>query len=244
MLVLDLARLVVGGALLGFAAWTDHRWRRAPNALWLVMVAAGVTILAIQAALDPAAFAGRWPYLVGAPLFAGAIYVFWRVGLLAGGADAKALMALAVLLPFPLVFNASVPVLQSPLPGSVVVLGDSLLAVLFLPLVFIVRNLLNGDLRFPAMFLGYKLPLAEVPERWVWPMEHPDGDGGTNLHLFASKGPEFTWESLEELEELGIEEIWVTPKVPFMLPLTGGFLLAFLAGDVLTAAVAWVLPMG
>jgi prepilin signal peptidase PulO-like enzyme (type II secretory pathway) len=40
-------------------------------------------------------------------------------------------------------------------------------------------------------------------------------------------------EELAEFEKLGITEIWVTPKIPFMIPLLAGFLAAFVLGDIL-----------
>ncbi len=52
--VLDLLRLLVGTTLLSFAAYTDWKWRRAPNVLWLLMAGAGVALLAADVALDPA----------------------------------------------------------------------------------------------------------------------------------------------------------------------------------------------
>jgi len=40
-------------------------------------------------------------------------------------------------------------------------------------------------------------------------------------------------EELAEFEKLGIKEIWVTPKIPFMIPLLAGFLATFILGDIL-----------
>jgi prepilin signal peptidase PulO-like enzyme (type II secretory pathway) len=40
-------------------------------------------------------------------------------------------------------------------------------------------------------------------------------------------------EELAEFEKLGIKEIWVTPKIPFMIPLLAGFLATFFLGDIL-----------
>jgi prepilin signal peptidase PulO-like enzyme (type II secretory pathway) len=42
-----------------------------------------------------------------------------------------------------------------------------------------------------------------------------------------------TQKELEEFEELGIKEIWVTPKIPFMIPLLIGFIVSFILGDIL-----------
>jgi len=43
-----------------------------------------------------------------------------------------------------------------------------------------------------------------------------------------------TDEELKAFEDEGIKEIWVTPKVPFMIPLLAGFLVSFFLGDILS----------
>ena len=40
-------------------------------------------------------------------------------------------------------------------------------------------------------------------------------------------------DELNEFEKQGINEIWVTPKIPFMIPLLAGFICAFVLGDIL-----------
>jgi prepilin signal peptidase PulO-like enzyme (type II secretory pathway) len=44
-------------------------------------------------------------------------------------------------------------------------------------------------------------------------------------------------EELAEFEKQGITEIWVTPKIPFMIPLLIGFLVSFFLGDLLLQLV-------
>lgn len=239
MLAADLVRVATGTAVLLFASWTDLQWRRAPNLLWWLVAAVGAIVLAAELLAAPQEVLSSWPYLVVAPAFAGAMLGAWRLGLLAGGADAKALASLAILLPFPVHVAPGIPLLPSPMPGAFTVMADSLLVVLVLPLAFLVRNLARGDLRFPALLLGYRLPLEDLGETWCWPMEHPDPDGpGTAVSYLPNRGPPFTRDSLRELEERGVEEVWVTPKVPYMVPLAGGLVAAFTLGDVLYAALA------
>ena len=40
-------------------------------------------------------------------------------------------------------------------------------------------------------------------------------------------------DELKAFEKECISEIWVTPKVPFMIPLLAGFLFSFILGDIL-----------
>ena len=38
---------------------------------------------------------------------------------------------------------------------------------------------------------------------------------------------------LDEFENQNIDDIWVTPKIPFMIPLLAGFIFAFIFGDIM-----------
>ncbi len=49
-------------------------------------------------------------------------------------------------------------------------------------------------------------------------------------------------EAFARIHALGEERVWVTPKVPFMIPLLVGFVLAFGVGDILSGAMVHFLP--
>jgi preflagellin peptidase FlaK len=287
VLLLDLARLLLGTALLAFASFTDWRWRRAPNALWWVMLGFASLALLVEAALDPAPLAGKWPYLLAAPVsvvlasrstlgdvlagalgaagvagalaearyapgiltaqwpwlvgivvFVAVIYAFWYFGLIAGGADAKALMAIAVLLPFPLALGERVPLLQDQLPGAFAVLGNSLVLFLAIPVALLVWNVAHGDVRFPNLLLGYKRRARDITHGHAWPMELVDEKGARTTKLFSSRmSPSEVDEAFARVQALGDERVWVTPKVPYMIPLLAGFVCAFVFGDLLYAGI-------
>ncbi|HLE96800.1 MAG TPA: hypothetical protein VI997_05465, partial [Candidatus Thermoplasmatota archaeon] len=166
----DIVRLALGTAVLAFASWTDWRWRRAPNVLWLVVAGAGAFLLAVDLAVTPKAVVGRWPYLVSVPGFAAFIWVAWRLRLIAGGADAKALMSLAVLVPFP-VDLGGLPFAPSAMPGSFAILGNSMIAFLLVPFGLALWNLAHGEARFPHLLLARSIPLAAMGSGHAWPME-------------------------------------------------------------------------
>lgn len=239
--LLDLARLFAGVALLAFAAYTDGRWRRAPNVLWVVMAALGLVLLSVEAALDWPLFLARWPYLAFVAGFAAFIYAFWWLGLIAGGADAKALMALGLLVPFPIALAEGVPRWQGPMPGSFTILGNSLLLFLAIPLAMAVYNASRGHFGL-LMFLGTKREAASVRRGHLWPMETVAEDGTRRTRLFASRmAAEDIDKAFERVQALGSEKVWVSPKIPFMIPLLGGFIAAFTAGDLLLTAIQAVL---
>lgn len=242
--LLDLLRLFLAATLLAFASYTDWQWRRAPNVLWIIGAVAGGVLLAVEAALDLPAFLARWPYLVGVPVFAGVVYGLWWVGLIAGGADAKALMAFGVLMPFPLALAEGIPLWQTPLPGGVVLLMNSLLAFLLIPLAFFAWNLAHGDVRLPHAFLGVKRRAADVRRGHVWPMETVDAEtGARRTKLFASRMSDSEIEeTFARVQALGEQKVWVSPKIPFMIPMLVGLLLAFTVGDLMLGSMLEFLP--
>ncbi len=234
----DLARLFVAATLLAFASWTDWMWRRAPNVLWVILGGAGLIILGVEAALDWDRMVGLWPYLVAAPALALFFFAAWWIGLIAGGADAKALMALAFLLPFPLDIGP-LPLIQSVMPGSVALLSDSLIAVLVIPVYFLVRNTFAGDFGL-RMFLGRRVPLDTLVDRQAWPMERVV-DGKVKTSWFPSRSEAPLDETVTALREAGVERVWITPKIPFMIPMLIGLVVAYTLGDLLMGSLKLIL---
>jgi preflagellin peptidase FlaK len=165
--------------------------------------------------------------------------LFYFVGLLHGGADAKAFMSLAILFPIYPVING-MPLLQASgfdledaqiaFPFAFLVLMWAALAqVLTVPLAMLAKNLAKGDRGFPEMFLGYKMDIANVPKKFVWPMEQVR-DGEVVMVVFPKRGENVKVE-LAKLREKGLTRIWVTPKVPFMIPMLIGLVLALVIGN-------------
>lgn len=226
---LDVARLGVAAGVLAFASYTDWRWRRAPDLLWLVAGVAGLALLLAEAALDPAV-PRQWPLLAASGLFAAMVLGLHALGLLAGGADAKALMALALLLPLPLHLGPF-PLHPSPLPPAFGVLGDALLAFLAVPLGLLAANAARGHLRWPFALLALRMPIEDARRKHYWPMEYVK-DGEVRTMWMPSR---FLWEDedWDALKAAGRTDVWVTPKVPFMLPLLAGLVAAAFYGDAL-----------
>ena len=99
-ILLNISRFIVGVGILSYASYTDIKTRRASNMLWVIMGSAGGILLLIQYITD--SFEGdNIYYLVFIPIMIILVYVMFQLRLIFGGADAKALMALAILLPIP-----------------------------------------------------------------------------------------------------------------------------------------------
>ncbi|MFQ3284372.1 MAG: preflagellin peptidase FlaK [Natronomonas sp.] len=164
----DLLRLLVV-PVFAWAAYRDIRTRRVPNRTWLPLVAVGMLALTWDLLALGMPGAERRLFLVQAAVSLGFVaplgYVFWRIGGF-GGADAKAIITLAVVFPvYPAyeVFGSPYPVYHAPLGVfSFTILSNAVLAGLLYPLVLAVRNLPRGEFT-PAMFVGRPVRLADVP---------------------------------------------------------------------------------
>lgn len=164
----------------------------------------------------------------------------YQFGLLRGGADAKAVMAVALLFPgvyphlasFPVLATSPIvePVLAVWFPFSFVVLLNAALLFLVVPILFLTRNAAAGQVRFPQAMLGYRVPLDAVP-RFAWLMDRIE-EGQLVSALFP-KRQEDRAEQVRLLREHGYEMVWVTPQFPFLVALLVGYLLAIIVGNVL-----------
>lgn len=174
---------------------------------------------------------------------------FYQLGLLRGGADAKAMMALTLLVP--LYPDASpFPVLTIPpsvqgtmqilFPFSLTVLVNAAILFLAVPIAYLVVNASRGDLELPQALFGTKASLDHLPPH-VWLMERVDRRGERVAVLFPAHRADES-EETARLKAAGADRVWVQPKVPFMVPLLVGFLLAFVVGNLMLGFLTAVLP--
>jgi len=225
--IFDLIRLFTGISILFYASYTDIKTRRASNFLWMIMGFIGGILLIIQYfTLD---FENIY-YLIFIPIMIGFVYLLFQLRLIFGGADAKALMAIAILVPIEPSINQFPVWGGTVMPFSWTIFANSIIIFLFIPLFLLFYNLGKGNAKFPHSLLGYKMSIKEAKEKFVWPLErYKDGK-----RKFVYMPKEFdASKEYKEFEKYGINEIWVTPKIPFMIPLLVGFIFAFVFGDIL-----------
>lgn len=224
-------RFLLGGAMLLGAVVYDLRQRRVPNPWWIPFAwLAGVLVVG-----DLSASGTDWTMLgirYGMSLaLAGLVYLMWRVHLF-GGADAKGLMVLAALAPWP-------PERSHALQPALDALANGALLMVLVPVLFLLANVARGHLAFPAALLGTRRPLAKARQRFVWPMQVPDpvAPGGLRWRYWQRIGGDLAAE-YHALERQGVQEVWVTPKVPFLVPVAAGWAVAWWKGNLLMALAA------
>ncbi len=228
-----LARWGLVALMLSIGVVLDLRTRRVPNRVWLPFLGLGVLFAARDLAVTPDKADLLVPYGIAAVL-CGLLYLLWRLRLF-GGADAKALMVAALLCPFPLV-AAPGPRLPA-FPPAFDALMDGTLVLMLYPLFLLVWNLAHGRARFPAAFLGLPMTLAEARNRHVWPMQRVGEDGTLRWQYWQKIGGDLD-EAYLALERAGVDAVWVTPKIPFLVPLALGWVLAGTLGNLALYIVA------
>lgn len=188
------------------------------------------------------------PYLATAPVMIIIYQLFYQGGLLRGGADAKAMMALTLLVPlypdaspFPLLATpASVQaVMQLFFPFSLAVLTNAAILALGVPVGYTLLNLARGDLG-AAMWRGTREPIDQIP-RHSWVMERVDHQGHRYTVLFPSHRHDNA-DHLAKLRGVGATHVWVERQVPLILLICVGFLLAFFVGNLMLGFLTAVLP--
>ncbi|MDS0476247.1 A24 family peptidase C-terminal domain-containing protein [Natrinema sp. 1APR25-10V2] len=188
----DLLRLVAVPVF----AWTavrDIQTRRVSSAVWIPLSVLGTALLVWDGWLAWSAGGTGWTYefLLPTAISVGLVvpiaYLFWWVGGF-GGADAKALLVLAVLFPtFPeYAFGPwSVPLETPPIGAfSFTILTNAVLVGVVLPLALAVRNAVAGRIA-PVMFVGWPTSWERIPETHGRLLETPSGLSRGGLDLDA-----------------------------------------------------------
>lgn len=190
----DVLRLLAVPAF-AWAAWRDVRTRRVPNRLWPPLLALGAVLLAWELART-SPFTGYFDRLfliqVGISLLfvAPLGYAFWRFGAF-GGADAKALITLAVLYPtypvyfLPLAWLPALPAMETTLGVfSLTVLTNAVIVGAVAPLALAVRNAAAGRVS-PAMFVARVVDVGDLPSTYGRLFETREGFTRAGLDLDA-----------------------------------------------------------
>ncbi|WP_410766169.1 prepilin peptidase [Haloferax sp. DFSO60] len=188
----DLLRLVVV-PVLAWTAWRDIRTRRVPNVVWYPLAALGLVLLVWELLGHlPAETVFDRLYLirVGVSVFfiVPLSYLFWRLGGF-GGADAKALMVFAILLPtFPsyTLGETVLPLTRTTLGVfSMTILTNTVILGLGYPLMLAARNLTEGEFEFPISFVGRKVSVPSLSTAHGRLFESPEGITRNGLDLDA-----------------------------------------------------------
>lgn len=242
--MIEILKVLACMPFLLYACYADIKTRRVANEVWVVMF--GVGFIFIMHDLVTYGV----PYLIRNVLtflfiFA-FVYVLFQLGAF-GGADAKVLMVISLIIPtFPVI---SVGSTLFPLNGvpfidifAFSVFGNSVILTVIVPLGLFFYNLIKNpseSLKRPYyMFIGYITPISKL-EKGHFRMIDSYSRTKTGVEFrFRRSGTELTSDVISELKTFQKEGkvkdgVWLTPGLPFMIPITAGFLTAVIFGDLI-----------
>ena len=202
----------------------DIRKREISDMVWIIFGVISVILLFFEKDIIQAAFGVGFSLIV-APL----VLILWRFGLF-GGADALGLIVLAALAPMATLSDSVVS------PFSIVV-NSALLSITPMIVNFI-RNSIRllrkenifQDFEEPtskkifAMFIGYK-------------SKNPKYSFSLETQVGKKKRLNITLHNSDTAEYCNTPNTWVTPGLPFMIFIFGGFILQLFFGDVILSLI-------
>jgi preflagellin peptidase FlaK len=262
--VFDIARIATCLVFFIYASWSDWKKREVSNKVWLIMAPVASALTAVQ-------FIVYNPYLL--ELFAISfgitaalsVALFYVGGF--GGADAKALMCLALALPvYPNVlgevfsFSASFMMIIFPLT----VFTNGVLFAAFTVVYSILRNCLwkvhdERDLfvglegesfgrKVMAFLTGYKVKASSLEKGHMYPLEDitVNEKGETVRHLLIMPKDEQSEEIVKRVVTASREgkiagEVWVTPGLPLLIFITVGLIIALVFGNLVWILLRFIL---
>ena len=187
-------------------------------------------IASVILALIPAALPGGTVEYSVPVFFCVLFHVLYSIGIVRGGADAKALMAISIAIPvYPElgfgVFSGNGVLESLMVPSFSVLFMASVLSVAGCAVYCTARN--HGA-SVPGFYCGYMMPVADVCSSFVWPAEDIV-DGKRCRCSIPEEGKNV--EICDRFRSLGLSEIYVTPMVPFVVPIAFSLIFVLLFGS-------------
>ena len=222
MIELDIfhIRIIFALVMLSSATVIDIRKREISDLMWIVFGAISVVLLFLEPDIIQAAF-GVGFSLVVAPL----VLILWRFGLF-GGADALGIIVLAALAPLATLSDSGVSPFTIVVNSAILSISPMIFNFIRNSIQIIRKNDIFHDFEEPtskkifAMFLGYR---SKNP-KYSFSLEQQVGKKKKlNIALHHSETAEFC----------KTPDTWVTPGLPFMIFILGGFIIQLLFGDLI-----------
>jgi archaeal preflagellin peptidase FlaK len=247
------AKLVVSYVFLGYASISDWRKREVADKVWLGLggIGAALTVYDIYSFAQPFGFTRDVisiiiiPSIISILLTSVIAYIIFQSGLF-GGADAKAFMAVSLMMPLlPFDLTTSLPILPISTISNpffpLAVFNNAVLLSATMAIYILGRNFywkviqhrpLFNDLpdlplrkRILAVVTGYKVPSNSTDKLHFYRVLTQSFNGHLQLRLRSDEE-----KASPELIS-SVKEIWITPLLPMMIFILLGFTFALLFGD-------------
>lgn len=251
------AQVTLSLGMLLYASWSDYKTREVSNRVWLIYAPIALILSLAELLMFEPSQLPFYGLSFGVTAVV-ALLLFYTGGF--GGADSKALMCIALALPFapmalftPLIAGAISPTSQIIFP--ITIFGNAVLFAAASGIYMILRNIVwhkkTKTKMFPGslgsesfgkkllvLITGYKMKVSKVKEKWhIFPMEDVD-DQFVNLKrklvvVPDDEGREKIVERLSRASEEGKIDgyVWATPGLPMLIFVTLGLVVALVLGD-------------
>ena len=255
---LQLAKTTIALLFLLYASLSDYKSREVSDTVWAVMAPLGLALTLIEMYVNGFSALPLYGICFGLTS-AFAIAIFYAGGF--GGADAKALMCLALTIPFypaglpePLSKEIS-PISTNFFPLSI--FNNSVLLAALTAIGMLLYNvswrLKTGNKLFGGTYknesigrkivvllTGYRTSVDKMKEKWhIYPLEdtedNPEKQFGRKLLVVPrDEGRNDVVKRLDEAVKTGKipDRVWATPGLPFLIFITLGLVLALFVGDI------------
>ena len=255
---LQLAKTTIALLFLLYASLSDYKSREVSDTVWAVMAPLGLALTLIEMYINGFSTLPLYGICFGLTS-AFAIAIFYAGGF--GGADAKALMCLALTIPFypaglpePLSKEIS-PISTNFFPLSI--FNNSVLLAALTAIGMLLYNvswrLKTGNRLFGGAYgnesigrkivvllTGYRTSVDKMKEKWhIYPLEDTEDNaekqfGRKLLVVPKDEGRNDVVKRLDEAVKTGKipDRVWATPGLPFLIFITLGLVLALFVGDI------------
>jgi preflagellin peptidase FlaK len=264
--IFDAARTALTLSFLFYASWSDYKTREVSNTVWVLFAPLAFALTFAELYMFDFDLLPFYGICFG--LTASFAIILFYAGCF-GGADAKALMCLALALPFypkslltPLLGETS-QISQTFFPttvfsNSVLLAAATAIYMLFHNMFWRIKtgkklfeeNHKKESLgkKFLVLITGYKVSVEKLKEKWhLYPMEDVEENAeGFKRKLVVIPRDEdrnATVERLTKAVEAGKIQnmVWATPGLPMLIFITAGLITALFFGDIVWICIRFIL---
>jgi preflagellin peptidase FlaK len=247
--VIGIFKILIGIFFLVISSWQDLKTREVSNVIWLIFAPIGFLLSLLQFFLNED-FAFLFSWLISFSVTTGLALIIFYTGFF-GGADSKALIALALAFPFYPLSNIPVNIVINPI-FPLTVLCNALISSLSVVFVLFFYNIfklietrgkffkeIEGEplwKKILILAIGLKIDFEKVNNNLLFiPLENfsENAKGEITRHLNFFIRFEETSEKFDMTNWKGKGKIWATIGLPFLVFVTIGFLVSLLIGDIM-----------
>jgi len=234
-------KILLGAIVLFHASYLDIKKREIEEWHWIILAVAGF----LHAIYLSFSIRSIWPLVITGGVFLlmfGIALLLFYLGLFGGG-DGKILMGIGALLPV----LSGKQYAFGLFPISV--FDNALILSIFLPIVILFYNLFRKDYpreyesgrlkKIVAMMVGYRLETEKLSDKF-YPLEEFK-EGKRIIRLFIGDLDFDSNKYKEELTKKRLKTFWATPGLPFIVPITFGYFIAILFGDIMLNIIMYLI---